>query len=155
MTTFSLLFSSPFSWLPCAISPPCKFASLALKRPYFLWARSSTPKILRYGCCNVNQKMHISNLSHQRAIPVLFRHSATLGLFLSLRCAARRASGRKEVSAFTRTHRYGFAYARLHSGLTVVAPMALGAWLDWKCVAGKRDFICYEMRYRRSSLRSE
>jgi len=45
----------------------------------------------------------------------LFCHSAFV---LSLRCAARRASGRKEVSAFTRTHRYGFAYARLHGGLT-------------------------------------
>jgi len=78
MTTFSLLFSSPFSWLPCAISPPCKFASLALKRPYFLWARSSTPKILRYGCCNVNQKMHIAIRGTKGQIPVLLCRSAAL-----------------------------------------------------------------------------
>jgi hypothetical protein len=121
MTTFSLLFSSPFSWLPCAISPPCKFASLALKRPYFLWARSSTPKILRYGCCNVNQKMHIGNQGANSGFILSLRYAAlflSLRFCFALRCAARRASGRKEVSAFTRTHRYGFAYARLHGGLT-------------------------------------
>jgi hypothetical protein len=114
-----LLFSSPFSWLPCAISPPCKFASLALKRPYFLWARSSTPKILRYGCCNVNQKMHIGNQGHYRPAicqdgrMVRFLLSCDLScgsaFIMSLRCAelfwlrcAARASGRKEISALRR-----------------------------------------------------
>jgi len=107
MTTFSLLFSSPFSWLPCAISPPCKFASLALKRPYFLWARSSTPKILRYGCCNVNQKMHIAIRGTKGQIPVLLCRSAALRFCLvaslmlrfvfgaPLRCATGPPAGRK------------------------------------------------------------
>jgi hypothetical protein len=100
MTTFSLLFSSPFSWLPCAISPPCKFASLALKRPYFLWARSSTPKILRYGCCNVNQKMHIGNQGRGRANAIPHVYEMRSMWYSRFPRCARNEKGRRSSQKF-------------------------------------------------------
>ena len=58
---------------------------------------------------------------------------------MSLRCAARRASGRKEISVVTLTHGSGFAYARLHRGLT--SHRAYGAWsMDGKCVVEQMRF---------------
>jgi hypothetical protein len=133
MTTFSLLFSSPFSWLPCAISPPCKFASLALKRPYFLWARSSTPKILRYGCCNVNQKMHIGNQGRGRANAIPHVYEMRSMWYSRFPRCARNEKGRRSSQKFPESTSSQLAAPGSFDSVVACAPTPL-KMTEWECI---------------------